>query len=217
MPSAWAKVAGWRQHAPPHRPVLKNPKLLKNIIQVIQEAGAESGCSKAQGALLNAIATKVCDAHHMLRHHMLRHHMHTTQFPANALHHRRHLARAVISGEIKVWFVCVDRLQSTDAPQSNLQMDAALDFFKKLGEGDLQEDVFREVAGVGVEVPLSDIAAAVAAEIEKNRAALLEERCVSIAPTMHAVPTVHTQCTHSTHTVHTTCFYHHAALVPEVP
>lgn len=42
-----------------HRPLLKNPKLLKNVIEVIREAGAEGGCSKAQGALLNAIATKV--------------------------------------------------------------------------------------------------------------------------------------------------------------
>lgn len=48
-----------RQQPMSHRPVLKNAKLLSNIIQVIQEAGAENGCGKAQGALLNAIATKV--------------------------------------------------------------------------------------------------------------------------------------------------------------
>lgn len=57
-------------------------------------------------------------------------------------------------------------------------MSAALDFFKKLGDGALQEDAFKEAAGVGVEVPLADIEAAVAAEIEKHRDALLTDRCV---------------------------------------
>ncbi len=56
-------------------------------------------------------------------------------------------------------------------------MDAALVFFQKLtDDGVLDVAAFEQAAGVGVEVPLEDIAAAVAKEIEAHRDTLLEER-----------------------------------------
>ncbi|MEW5320129.1 MAG: hypothetical protein WDW38_011226 [Sanguina aurantia] len=63
------------------RTVIKNPKSLRTLVEVIAEAGAtQEGCPRSKGNLLNTVATR---------------------FPANALVHRPQLVKYVMAEQIK--------------------------------------------------------------------------------------------------------------------
>ncbi|MEW5304384.1 MAG: hypothetical protein WDW36_006995 [Sanguina aurantia] len=63
------------------RTVIKNPKSLRTLVEVIAEAGAtQEGCPRSKGNLLNTVATR---------------------FPANALVHRPQLVKYVMAEQVK--------------------------------------------------------------------------------------------------------------------
>lgn len=57
------------------------------------------------------------------------------------------------------------------------QLDAALDFLKKLpADADLDVKAFELSCGIGVNITREELVAAVTGEVEKNRERLLEDR-----------------------------------------
>lgn len=83
-----------------------------------------------------------------------------TKFPGNALKHRPILLEYVVSLKIK----------------SPAQLDAAFSFFTNVGPESYQSKELEEACGVGVEVSLEEIQAAVTAVLEENMNAILEQR-----------------------------------------
>ena len=65
----------------------------------------------------------------------------------------------------------------TSVQRCRAQLDAAYEFLAALpADAAVDGKAFASACGVGVEIARSEIEAAIAAEIEKNKAALLEER-----------------------------------------
>jgi len=83
-----------------------------------------------------------------------------TKYPANALKHRPALCNYIITNRIKT------------VPQ----LEAAFAFLALVGPDSYNEAEFEEKCGVGVEVSLTDIKAAVADVIRSNKDVLLAER-----------------------------------------
>ncbi|KAI0524077.1 hypothetical protein KFK09_003441 [Dendrobium nobile] len=83
-----------------------------------------------------------------------------TKFPANALKHRPTLLEYIVSLKIK----------------SPAQLDAAFAFLMNVGPETYQLKDFEEACGVGVEVSLEEVKAAINAVLEENMDALLEQR-----------------------------------------
>lgn len=81
------------------------------------------------------------------------------RYPATALRHRPALARAIAAKEVT---------------NSNLQ--ASLDYLKKVGPADFNEAEFRSECGLGVVVSQEDIVKAVADLLKEKRDELLEKR-----------------------------------------
>lgn len=72
------------------------------------------------------------------------------------------------------------------------QLDAAFDFLSHLEAGvPVPEAAFKEACGVGVEVTRPEIEAAVAVEVENNKALLLEERYLFNVSALQARASTH--------------------------
>ncbi|KAK8970420.1 hypothetical protein KSP40_PGU009045 [Platanthera guangdongensis] len=83
-----------------------------------------------------------------------------TKFPGNALKHRPTLLEYIVSSKIK----------------TPAQLDAAFSFFMKVGPEGYQLKELEAACGVGVEVSLEEVQAAVTAVLEENMDAILEQR-----------------------------------------
>lgn len=83
-----------------------------------------------------------------------------TKFPGNALKHRPTLLEYIVSSKIK----------------TPAQLDAAFSYYMKVGPESYQLKELEEACGVGVEVSLEEVQAAVTAVLEENMDAILEQR-----------------------------------------
>lgn len=165
--------------------ITKNAKLQAKVLEMLALSGVEAdGCSPAVGMLLYGAASRIKESSERFR-------------PI--------LGRYIVSGALKsnpqVGCPAVGAMEGAEerprgllsacgspfspacaparphSPCPPLQLEAALEFFKKLaGDAALDEKAFEAACGVGVDVSREEIVAAVTAEAEKNNARPEEER-----------------------------------------
>eukprot|EP01018_Ginkgo_biloba_P011028 Gb_30862 [translate_table: standard] len=83
-----------------------------------------------------------------------------TKFPANALKHRPLLLQYIVSSKIK----------------NTTQLEKALPYLSGIGPESLKVEDFEEACGVGVEVSIEEIKAAVREVVNENKEAILAQR-----------------------------------------
>ncbi|KAH9322968.1 hypothetical protein KI387_017607, partial [Taxus chinensis] len=82
-----------------------------------------------------------------------------TKYPANALKHRPFLSQYILSSKIK----------------NTNQLEKALPYLSTIGPESLKVDDFEEACGVGVEVSVEEINAAVKEVVNENKEAILDQ------------------------------------------